>query len=313
MASWLYPISRRAGRVFDVGKDEIPASASSFRALVLDGRINVRSNRLWYVTSNFKVAEAGDDVFIYAGRSDGDLGIIGIGKIRGVRWIEDWETWAFNIWIDLEKSKELLEHPIPARIVREWIRFPRSAVRSLSKFERELQMQLPWKAGASSTHGRASSLKRSRKISVYIDSRVERRELAHDSILRPIVSKLEKLGMTVVKVKFGRLVPDLSALSGWGGCVMVEAKKNSGSSTRNNVRQALGQLFEYAWLYRGENPKNPTLLWIALRLKPPHEIAQFLEEHQVVVSWSQKTKLAFFGTGALRLSRFARGGLNGPR
>lgn len=84
MASWLYPISRRAEKVFDVGKDEIPVSASSFRALVLDGRINVRSNRLWYVKSNFKVAEAGDDVYIYAGRSDGDLGIIGIGKIRGV-------------------------------------------------------------------------------------------------------------------------------------------------------------------------------------------------------------------------------------
>ena len=84
MGAWLFPISRKAGRVFLAGRDEIPVSASSFRALVLDGRINIRTNRLWYVNQGFRTAKPDDDLFVYVGRSDEDLGIIGIGKIRAL-------------------------------------------------------------------------------------------------------------------------------------------------------------------------------------------------------------------------------------
>ena len=306
MGAWLYPISRKAGRVFLGGRDEIPVSASSFRALVLDGRINIRTNRPWHVNQGFRAAKPNDDVFVYVGRSDGDLGIIGIGKIRAIKWIKDWESWAFDIEFDIEKSRQLLDHPVPAKIVRKWIHFPRSPVISLSRVERDLHMHLPWASASDSKRGNAPKLKPKKNLTVHIDSRVESRELAHDSILKPILSHLERNGMTAVKVKFGRLVPDLSALTGWGGCVLIEAKKNTKASTRDDVRHALGQLLEYAWWYRREKPNQPVLLWIALRQKPSHEVAQFLQDQCMIVSLSHKGRLSFMGDGALRLSRFAR-------
>lgn len=306
MGAWLYPISRKAGRVFLVGRDEIPVSASSFRALVLDSRINIRTNRPWHVNRGFRAAKPNDDVFVYVGRSDGDLGIIGIGKIRAIKWIQDWESWAFDIWFDLEKSRQLLDHPVPAKIVRKWIPYPRSAVISLSGVERELHTHLPWAPTPYSKRGNVPALKPEKKVTVHIDSRVERRELAHDSILKPILSHLERNGMTDVKVKFGRLVPDLSALTGWGGCVLIEAKKNTKASTRDDVRHALGQLLEYAWWYRREKPNKPVLLWIALRQKPSHEVVRFLQDQCVIVSLSHKGRLSFMGDSTLRLSRFTR-------
>ncbi len=106
MAFWLYPISRKAERFFRVGRREIPVSANSFRDLVRSGRIT--GDRLWSVNQGFKVAKPGDDIFIYAGRSDGDRGIIGVGKIWAIRWVKSWESWAFDIRIDLEKSNELI-------------------------------------------------------------------------------------------------------------------------------------------------------------------------------------------------------------
>jgi len=305
MASWLYPISRKADRMFLVGRDKIPVSASSFRALVLDGCINIRT-KPWYVNQGFRAAEPDDDLFVYVGRNDGDLGIIGIGKIRAVRWIKDWGKWAFDIVFDLKKSRQLLDHPVPAKIVRKWIPFPRSPVISLSRVERELHTHLPWPLTPDSKRSNVLELKPEKNVTIHIDSRVERRELVHDSILKPILSHLERNGMTAVKVKFGRLVPDLSALTGWGGCVLIEAKKNTKASTRDDVRHTLGQLLEYAWWYRREKPNQPVLLWIALRQKPPHEVVRFLQDQCVIVSLSHKGRLSFMGDSTLRLSRFTR-------
>ena len=305
MASWLYPISRKADRMFLVGRDKIPVSASSFRALVLDGCINIRT-KPWYVNQGFRAAEPDDDLFVYVGRNDGDLGIIGIGKIRAVRWIKDWGKWAFDIVFDLKKSRQLLDHPVPAKIVRKWIPFPRSPVISLSRVERELHTHLPWPLTPDSKRSNVLELKPEKNVTIHIDSRVERRELVHDSFLKPILSHLERNGMTAVKVKFGRLVPDLSALTGWGGCVLIEAKKNTKASTRDDVRHTLGQLLEYAWWYRREKPNQPVLLWIALRQKPPHEVVRFLQDQCVIVSLSHKGRLSFMGDSTLRLSRFTR-------
>ena len=149
---WLYPISIEAKRVFEVGRREIPVSAKSFGELVRNGRINDPSNRAWNVWQNLRKAAKEDEVFIYAGRADGDAGIIGWGEILDVypqyTWRDGSVGRAIALRIDLAKSRQLLAKPIPGPKVRNWIKWPRAPLLSLSDFEKELRKLLPWTPNA---------------------------------------------------------------------------------------------------------------------------------------------------------------------
>ncbi len=143
MGSWLYPLSSRAGYVFLIGRREIDVSPGSFRELVLNKQIN--KDRRWWVHKNFRRAQPHDDVYVYFGSSDGDLGIVGVGKLLRVEPPRRNEgKWHFKIQIDVGKSRQLLDRPVPAKAVRRWVPWPRFPVMNLDKFERELRKMLPY-------------------------------------------------------------------------------------------------------------------------------------------------------------------------
>src|ERR1017187_543405 len=140
MSTWLYPISKRAGRVFDLDDGSTrKVSVESYTELVKSGRLS--EDEVWTVSANFLTAQVDEEVFIYTG--DKDLGIIGYATILDV----DRTDHAFHLAFDLKKCEALLETlPIPASLVREWV-LPRRAVVDLTPHLSKLNSLLPWKGG----------------------------------------------------------------------------------------------------------------------------------------------------------------------
>ncbi len=87
----------------------------------------------WYITRNWRSVEPGDELFI----------IIGFATIEELKKWPD--GWRIRLNFDLAKCRALLVNPIPAPIVRGWIRFPRGNVLNLAPFAIELCSLLPWR------------------------------------------------------------------------------------------------------------------------------------------------------------------------
>jgi hypothetical protein len=140
---WLYPISEAANRSFTLeeSRQSIPVTVDSYRALMEDGRIV--EDRRWYISQHWADVEVGDELFIYTG--DRDLGIIGYATVASVEQCSD--GWCIHPRFDLDRSRALLDCPIPAAVVREWV-FPRRSVTNLEPFQEQLQGRLPWCAPA---------------------------------------------------------------------------------------------------------------------------------------------------------------------
>jgi hypothetical protein len=120
---WLYAISASAGRYFEVkGAKRIDVSVESYRALVASGKL--ATDRWWYIRQHWKKVEAGDELFIYSG--DRNAGIIGYATIIGLE--ERADAWYLHIDLDLGKCRQLLDQPVAADTVRQWVPFPRSNV-----------------------------------------------------------------------------------------------------------------------------------------------------------------------------------------
>lgn len=135
---WLYPISAAERRTFDLaGGQSILVSADSFRTLVENGRIV--EDRYWHISQHWNNVEVGDQVFIYTG--DGDVGIIGYATVAGVE--KHGERWCILPQFDLGRCRALLDNPIPADVVREWV-LPRRSVTNMEPFQEQLRARLPW-------------------------------------------------------------------------------------------------------------------------------------------------------------------------
>jgi hypothetical protein len=112
-------------------------TADSFRDLVINGQIV--EDKKWFISQNWERIKAGDELFIYTG--DKNLGIIGYAMIAGVRKRDG--RWSLQPRFDLKRCQALLNHPIPATIVRQWV-FPRRAVVNLEPSIDQLRTCLPW-------------------------------------------------------------------------------------------------------------------------------------------------------------------------
>lgn len=135
---WLYAISSRAKRTFDLEGRSVPVTTKSYRELVDNGRIT--EDRYWSIAQLWREVENGDELFVYSG--DEDLGIIGYGIVTDLK--ERKGGWVLLPSFDLAKCRSLLECPIPAPVVRGWIPLPRRNVIDLAPFKARLYPRLPW-------------------------------------------------------------------------------------------------------------------------------------------------------------------------
>jgi hypothetical protein len=139
---WLYVISAASGAEFQLQGESIPVTVDSYRNLVVSGRLV--EDRYWggkHGISRYRQdVKKGDELFIYTG--DQNLGIIGYAKINGVE--ERSNGWCVLPEFDLDKCRALLEHPVPAAVVREWKSSLRPNLIDLAPFVEQLRPLLPW-------------------------------------------------------------------------------------------------------------------------------------------------------------------------
>jgi hypothetical protein len=123
----------------------------NYRILVANKRL--REDTDWFIATNFRNVQRGDEVYIYTG--DQNLGIVGYAKVVRV----DLQQLILYLNFDLDKCAALLENPIPASLVRKWV-YPRAAVVSLADHAAKLEKLLPWKGNRNKPANQISSRNR---------------------------------------------------------------------------------------------------------------------------------------------------------
>jgi hypothetical protein len=220
MAAWLYPISERAGRYFEL-KDgrQWPVSVDTYRILVENGCL--AEDDAWHIKTNFHNVRHGDEVYVYTG--DQDLGIIGYARVNQV--LQDGEEWFVDLKFDLKKCKLLLrDFPVSAQLIRRWVA-PRAAVVSLKHVEPELKKLLPWKSGYAKPRTSAVG-QRSGGGGGFGDPAKNRK--VEEAAVRIVTSDFRRLGWEVESVEKQRIGFDLLCVKG-GQTRKVEVKGVSGN------------------------------------------------------------------------------------
>ncbi len=205
MSSWLYPISERAGRYFEL-KDgrHWPVSVDTYRILVENRRL--AEDDAWYIKTNFHNVRKGDEVYVYTG--DQDLGIIGYAKVNDV--LQDGEEWFVDLKFDLNKCEQLLNgRPISAQLVRKWVA-PRAAVVSLKHVESELKKLLPWKG----SHAKSKSVADKKKQGGGGFGDPAKNRKVEEAAVRKVTGDFRKLGWEVESVEKQRIGFDLLCVKG---------------------------------------------------------------------------------------------------
>jgi hypothetical protein len=82
VGDWLYPLSSKSGYWFQFsdGKRSRDTGPTSFEEMIL----RAASDDEWGVSRGWRRMQLGDRVWVYYGKADGDLGIVGLGFVRSI-------------------------------------------------------------------------------------------------------------------------------------------------------------------------------------------------------------------------------------
>jgi hypothetical protein len=132
MNDWLYPLSSVSGRWFEdaTGYKYPDTSFDSFSKMMKKPK---KDNR-WYLATNFRNVAIGDFIWCYYGVADGDLGVVGLAKVKDIAHDEDKGTHDVLLDWQVSSTRKLMTSPVPATTIRKFISRPRSAVQGLDKF-----------------------------------------------------------------------------------------------------------------------------------------------------------------------------------
>lgn len=290
MSDWLYPLSAKAGlRFVDDRGASVPVSLESYRDHILTGKIRDDS---WYLSTNYRNVKPGDRMWIYFGEKD--VGVVGVATILGVR-PDGHHTWTADIRLDKVRSRRLYEHPYAARRVRQHV-WPRAAVAGLDahpSLVSDLESWVESAAQESDIRLKELSLK-PRRLTTKKATRRKPMDLRHDAVLVPIDLELRRLGFDVGVPASGSPRADLVALTA-DTCVIVEAKTTNQPAGREAARTAFGQLHDYSWQIARDHPSDARehVYWVAFERKPHADVIEFLEDYEVLVSWTAPSGFEF--------------------
>jgi hypothetical protein len=223
MASWLYPISERAGQYFLL-KDghRWPVSVDTYRTLVENHRLV--EDDAWDIKTNFHNVRKGDEVYVYTG--DQDLGIIGYARAKDVYFLQEDDEWYVDLKFDLKKCQLLLRDlPIRAPVVRKWVA-PRAAVVGLEHVEKKLKKLLPWNSNYTPPKAGTDAGKQGGGGG-FGDSAKNRK--VEEAAVRKVTKDFQKSGWEVESVEKQRIGFDLLCVKG-DQTKKVEVKGVSGDT-----------------------------------------------------------------------------------
>ena len=125
MNDWLYPLSGTSNRYFD-GYDD--TSFETFKVMMR----SPSTDDWWYLATNFRNVCEDDRIWCYYGKSDGDMGIVGLATIDEIHHDEKKRIHEIHLKWNKIATRKLIAQPVPATVVRGFIQRPRAAVTSLN-------------------------------------------------------------------------------------------------------------------------------------------------------------------------------------
>jgi hypothetical protein len=283
---WLYPLSSTSDFWFVLpdGTETQDTSPANFEKSVL----REGSDDCWTVASNYRRIGPGDRVWVYYGRADGDLGVVGLATVRDVTDPEDGRADIELRW-DKAATRRLLIDPVPASEVRRYLR-PRAAVANMAPHT-ALVNELLERAGRgkgraprkAAPKARSSTITYSPPASVTVRRR-------HDALIDPVRTRLETSGWSVDPFDVNPRRVDLAMRK--GRHLLLMEFKTFNASPRAAVREAFAQLHEYRWRYERAHPSLRRTIhpWSIFERRPDDDDVAFLEAFDVLVSWADRSR-----------------------
>lgn len=298
VADWVYPLSSRSGFWFELpdGSSTQDTSPANFEASVL----RATSDDYWTISTNYRRVRPGDRVWVYYGHADGDLGVVGLARVRRTSPPADGRADLHLRW-DKARTRRLILNPVPAPFVRQFI-WPRAAVAGIHahpKLVARLQRHADLAPAGPTTKAPATA-----STITYTPPRRITVHRRHDALIGPVRTRLETCGWRIDPFVVRPRRVDLAMAK--GKRVLLIEFKTIGRSTFQAVRDAFAQLHEYRWRYRSLQPADgrDIDMWAVLERRPEDDDVRFLEDLGLLVSWASPAgRRLDHGVGTLRRLR----------
>jgi hypothetical protein len=260
--------------------------------MLLEGAVDDQ----WGAYMNWRNVKPKDRIWVYYGKADKSLGVVALAYAVSVKRPRKGQRRATVMleW-DRKKSLKLLKRPFKLSPSDGRISKPQTALWPMSdKLARQLQIysqlsirDMPSDPEARYGNGRESSV-------TYTPPKTITARRRHDSLIRPLQTRLKADGWKPVRVNVRPMQVDLAMRRG-NRTLIVEAKTVSGA-TGPQTRAAFAQLCEYNWRLSRTSSTTSTrpILWALFEKEPEADEIEFLEHHKILVSWVSRKKGRFF-------------------
>lgn len=302
VSDWLYPLSSKSAFRFVMPDGSITndTSPANFEASVLRASPDDQT-----VAQNYKQIRRGDRMWIYYGRADGDLGVVGLATVSGIDAPFGRRADVHLRW-DKKRTRHLILDPLPASEVRKFV-WPRAAVANLSPHP-GLIRRLERQSGAVSGKTPVAQFAKAKGGTItYVPPAQITVHRRHDALIGPVATRLGTCGWHSIPFDVSPMRADLAVAK--KKCILLIEFKTIARFTFRPVREAFAQLHEYSWRHRMLHPqeRRKIELWAVLERRPSDDDIRLLEDSGVLVSWaSSKARRLIHGSQTThRLARLS--------
>jgi hypothetical protein len=287
MTEWLVPVSkylrfvdRNARRVDPTGS----AGYARVRDALLAGRVEKAACE---VRGPLVDAKPGDTFWIYT--ADQEVGVFAVGRVKAPTAAQ---PGTLPITLDKVRSRVLAADPLPATTIRRWVpELVRQASVRLDVRPRALAVLEGWQEERGERDIELLTPLGATPWRAVGKGKGKAGHPASDPMLAPLSRLLRSqdfaLGMITVRGSepwlIARRMRDV---------VVIDVERTSTARGRDQALAALGPLREFRWRLEregGADLRVRTTLWLAFVAKPHDDVAAFLEDEELLVSWQHRS------------------------
>lgn len=290
MTDWLVPVSKYLWFV-DRNNRRIDTSASGGYGRVRDALLADRvSSAISEVRGPLVDARPGDTLWLCT--SEQDVGVFAVGRVRKAAPAPKTPSKSLlTIALDKARTRVLASDPLPAPTIRRWVpELVRQASVRLDVRPRALVVLEGWQEERGE---RDAELLAPLGVTPW-RSLAKGKGTTHpasDPMLAPLSRLLRSQDFALGMLTGQRVQPWLVARR-MRDVVVVDVERKSTARGRDQALAALGPLREYRWRLERDGVADlrvRTSLWIAFTTKPHDDVAAFLEDEEVLVSWQHRS------------------------
>ena len=281
MSDWLVPTSRHIRFVGESGQ----ALDLSFDALQDAAMAGNLTKAVCQVRGVLLEIKPGDSVWFYT--DDLEAGVFAVGKARRPT---KGRTPSFDVILDKTPTRVLATDPLPAPGIRRWVPELRQGAVGLDLRPRAQTVLEAWQHERGE---RDAELLRPIGATPWraLPRSARQPHPARDDVYGPIARLLRSQDFAIGMVQgygsspwlIGRRVRDV---------VTIDVERTKGTQVRAHALAEFGPLRDFCWRVQKDTVKDlrlRTSIWMAFINKPPEDVADFLEDEDVLVSWQRRT------------------------